>query len=181
MFFTRIDAEQEGDKIVQTTLTNIPIHYISSWSPSYEASQKLGLQLYENIDQNSIFLFLSWLTPNRASTDLYSLPKKTNMSCEALVTNILTFSISAPCCLLLSYLITLETTDSLSSYLTYSLTPACRSVFMFAGTYSCYDRYDVGNTCGSFFMAQNITSLSYSDQQASICEEYANLSTILAK
>ena len=47
---------------------------------------------------------------------------------------------------------------------------------MFAGTYSCYDRYDVGNTCGSFFMAQNITSLSYSDQQASICEEYANLS-----
>ena len=35
MFFTRIDAEQEGDKIVQTTLTNIPIHYISSWSPSY--------------------------------------------------------------------------------------------------------------------------------------------------
>ena len=120
-------------------------------------------------------------TPNRASTDLYSLPKKTNMSCEALVTNFLTLSISAPCCLLLSYLITLETTDSLSSYLTYSLTPACRSVYMFAGTYSCYDRYDVGNTCGSFFMAQNITSLPYSDQQASICEEYANLSTILAK
>ena len=42
---------------------------------------------------------------------------------------------------------------------------------MFAGTYSCYDRYDVGNTCGSFFMAQNITSLPYSDQQASICEK----------
>jgi len=56
---TRIDAEQEGDKIGQTTLTTIPIHYISSWSPSYEASQKLGLQLYENIDKNSIFLFLS--------------------------------------------------------------------------------------------------------------------------
>ena len=35
MFFTRIDTDQEGDKIVQTTLTNIPIHYISSWSPSY--------------------------------------------------------------------------------------------------------------------------------------------------
>ena len=79
MFFTRIDAEQEGDffcvdKIVQTILTTIPIHYISSWSPSYEASQKLGLQLYENIDQNSIFLSLSWLTKLQVCQKIQRMP-----------------------------------------------------------------------------------------------------------
>ena len=49
---------------VQTTLTTFPIHYISSWSPSYEASQRLGLQLYEltKVRLNSISLSLSWLT-----------------------------------------------------------------------------------------------------------------------
>ena len=71
------------------------------------------------------------------------------------------------CCLLLSYLITLETTDSTPCHHTWhglSLTPAGWSVCLPGHTHGLWQRW-CRNTCGSFFIAQNITVLPYSVQQ----------------